>query len=710
VTANRSDSAELISTTVLPRQYPEASRLKLVQRLHGLLVPDPYRWLEDEADQRTSSWIGGQDALYQAERADWEGRDRWESDVAALITADRVWPPKIRGDRFFLQRRRAGQDHPVLFVSEAGAQRPVLDPLALDPAGDTMLDTWTPSVEGTLLAYQLSAGGTENSLLQVLNVDTGQVIDGPIDRVRSTPIAWLPGGEMFYYVRRLPPELHPGEERYHRRVYLHLVGSDPSDDILVFGEGRGKTQFYTVAVTPDGRWLTVAATSGTAPATDLFLADLALGGPEQPRFRPVGEGVRARSRLHARPGTAADDVMWLRTDHEAPRGRVVACSPRHTDAGGWRELIAERPDAVLTDFTVLSGPDADHPVGLVTWARHAVAEITVHSLTDGTQLGTVPLPGAGSVGSLSVRLEGGHEAWFAYTDHTTRPTVLCFDERTGGVRAWPQQDPGLVVAGATLTQEAFPSRDGTTVRMFVMSPAGRPDRPRPAILAGYGGFGASMSPRFLPDAMAWVRAGGVYAVACLRGGGEEGEGWHRAGQRELKQNSFDDFDAAADFLAEAGWTGPGQLGIMGGSNGGLLVGAAITQHPEKYAAAVCLAPLLDMVRYELSGLGPSWRSEYGSADDPVQLRTLLSYSPYHRVVPGVAYPPVLFAAFDGDTRVDPLHARKMCAALQYASSGTGPVLLRLERGAGHGGRSVSREAALSADCLAFLGAHLGLVP
>jgi prolyl oligopeptidase len=219
-----------------------------------------------------------------------------------------------------------------------------------------------------------------------------------------------------------------------------------------------------------------------------------------------------------------------------------------------------------------------------------------------------------------------------------------------------------------------------------------------------------MSPQFSPGGVAWVRAGGVYAVACLRGGGEEGEEWHRAGQRELKQNSFDDFVAAADFLVEAGWTSSGQLGIMGGSNGGLLVGAALTQHPEKYAAAVCLAPLLDMVRYELSGLGPSWRSEYGSADDPVQLRTLLSYSPYHRVVPGVAYPPVLFAAFDGDTRVDPLHARKMCAALQYASSGTGPVLLRLERGAGHGGRSVSREAALYADCLAFLGTHLRLVP
>jgi prolyl oligopeptidase len=710
VTDNRSDSGEPARATVLPRRYPEASRLKLAQRLHGVLVPDPYRWLEDEADPRTSSWTRGQDALYQAERAEWAGRDRWETGVAAVLAVDCAWPPKIRGNRFFLLCQRAGQDYPVLFVSEGGASRPLLDPLALDPAGDTMLDAWEPSVEGTLLAYQVSAGGTENSILWVVDVDTGRVVDGPIDRVRSTPVGWLPGGEMFYYVRRLSPELHQGEERYHRRVYLHRVASDPSDDILVFGAEREKTQFYTVAVTPDGRWLSITATSGTAPATDLLLADLTRSGPDQPHLRLVGEGELARTRLHIRPGTPADGVLWLRTAHGAPRGRVMACTPCHSEPAAWREVIAERPDAVLTDLAVLSGPDDGHPVGLVTWARHAVAEITVHDLTDGAQLGSVPLPGPGSVGRLAVRPEGGREAWFTYTDYATPPVTLHFDQRTGRVRAWPRKDPGVTAVGATTSRVAFPSGDGTTVRMFVISPAGYPDRPRPAILTGYGGFGKSMSPQFSPGAVAWVRAGGVYAVACLRGGGEEGEQWHRAGRQELKQNSFDDFAAAADVLVEAGWTSPGQLGIMGGSNGGLLVAAAVTQRPQKYAAAVCVAPLLDMVRYELSGLGPSWRSEYGSADDPAQLRTLLSYSPYHRVVLGVAYPPVLFAAFDGDTRVDPLHARKMCAALQYASSGTGPVLLRLERGAGHGGRPVSREVAFYADCLAFLGAHLGLVP
>jgi prolyl oligopeptidase len=307
-----------------------------------------------------------------------------------------------------------------------------------------------------------------------------------------------------------------------------------------------------------------------------------------------------------------------------------------------------------------------------------------------------------------VRPEGGHEAWFAYTDYVTPLQVLHYDALTGQVRPWAGPGQARAHAGVSVCQQAFQSRDGTTVRMFVVSPAGRPDRPRPAVLTGYGGFGASVTPRFSPQALAWVRAGGVWAVACVRGGREEGEEWHRAGRGALKQNTFDDFDAAADYLTAAGWTSREQLGALGGSAGGLLVGAALTQHPEKYAAVVCMSPLLDMARYERSGLGPSWVPEYGSADDPDQLRTLLAYSPYHHVTPGTAYPAALFTAFDADTRVDPLHARKMCAALQHASAGDGPVLLRFERGAGHGFRAVSRLVGLQADALAFLACQLGL--
>jgi len=691
------------------RPYPAAARQDLVEERHGQRIPDPYRWLEDAGDPQTLRWEAEQEILYQAKRPSGPGPARWQAELAALASVDRVLTPKVAGSRTFLERQDAGQDHPVLLVREGGIERPLLDLAELDPAGRSVLDAWQPSAEGDLLAYQVSRDGTEDSLLRVLDVATGQAVDGPIDRVRRSSIGWLPGGEMFYYIASLAPGRHSGEERYHRRVYLHKVGSDRDTDVLVFGDGRGKTQFYSVAVTADGRWLTITATTGTGRGTDVYLADLSASPPGQPDLRPLQEGQRARTRLHIVPGTGPQDAMWLRTDWNAARGRVVTCRPAERAAGSWRDLIAERPDAVLADLAILSGPELAHPVGLVAWTCHGASEITVHDLRDGRQTGTVPLPGAGTVGGISVRPEGGHEAWFAYTDFVTPPQVLHYDGRTGQVGPWaPGRGRRAAASGVTAGQRAFRSADGTTVRMFVISPAGQPDRPRPAILTGYGGFGASMSPRFATQALAWVNAGGVFAAACLRGGSEEGEDWHRSGQREHKQNVFDDFDAAADDLVEAGWTSRGQLAIMGGSNGGLLVGAALTQHPEKYAAVVCMSPLLDMARYERAGLGPSWVPEYGSADDRDQLRTLLAYSPYHHVTPGTAYPPVLFTVSDGDTRTDPLHARKMCAALQYASSGAGPVLFRLEHGVGHGARATSRGVALQAECLAFLAVHLGL--
>jgi prolyl oligopeptidase len=689
--------------------YPGAIRLDLVEHRHGQSIPDPYRWLEDSGDPRTVSWLGEQGELFAAERGRWRDLAGWRAELAALTAVDRVLTPKARGNRIFLRQQRAGQDYPVLFVRTDGCERTLLDPLALDPTGRTVLETWEPSIEGDLLAYQLSCDGTEDSLLRVLDVAGGRIVDGPINRVRSTPIGWLPGGGAFYYVRRLPPGLHPGEERYHRRVYLHQLGSDPDTDVLVFGEGRDKAQFYDIAVTADGRWLTITATAGAAPGTELYLADLFSSSPGRPGFRAVqeaGDGPLARTRLHIEPETGPREAAWLRTDSAAARGRVVTCVPGSPAPGSWREFIPERPDAVLLDLAVLAGAGLPRPVMLVSWARHATAEVTVHDLADGHELGKIPLPGLGSIGRFSVPPGGGHEAWFCYSDHRTPPVLLHYDGLTGQVATLSRPEADADGVAVCLTE--FQSHDGTTIRMFVLSPAGRPDRPRPAILTGYGGFGVSMSPGYSPDALAWARAGGVFAIACLRGGGEEGAQWHRGGRGENKQNTFDDFAAAAGHLTAAGWTRPDRLAIMGGSNGGLLAAAALTQHPEMYAAAVCMAPLLDMARYELSGLGPSWVPEYGSAADPGQLRTLLSYSPYHHVTLGASYPPVLFTVSDGDTRVDPLHARKMCAALQHASSGLGPVLLRHERGVGHGARALSRELALLADCLAFLACHVGL--
>ncbi|WP_326665465.1 prolyl oligopeptidase family serine peptidase [Streptomyces sp. NBC_00385] len=685
--------------------YPAAPRSGPVELVHGQPVADPYRWLEDPEDPATVAWSAAQDLLHARELARWPGREALREQMAALLAGGGSGPPVVRGGRAFHLRREPGHELAVLAVRENGRTRVLLDPLEADPSGTTVLDAWEPSGEGDLVAVQLSCGGTENSVLRVLDTRTGEVVDGPVDRVRRSPVAWLPGGRAFYYVRRLPPR-EPGGAGRHRRVYLHEVGTPDGRDTEIFGAGRPETQYYTVATSPDGRLLVIGASEGTAPRTDLWTADLTVTGADRPALHRFQHGTDAHTAVRLRPGRGP---LLLRTTAGAPRGRIAAAPRDATDPGRWRTLVGEQPGTVLQDFAVLDGPALDRPLLLVLRTRHAVGEMTLHDARTGALTGTVTLPGTGSVSRLTTRHEPGHEAWFAYTDHLTPNVVLHYDAVTGRLRPWPDDAPaGWQAGGVTVTQEVVRSPDGTDVRMFVMSPTGRPDRPRPTVLTGYGGFGASMTPGFTPQALPWVRAGGVYAVACVRGGGEEGEEWHRAGRREHKHNTFDDFDAAADHLLHAGWAAPGRLGVLGSSNGGLLAGTALTRRPQAYAAVVCAAPLLDMVRYELSGMGASWRDEYGSAEDPDAFARLLAYSPYHRVREGARYPAVLLAVFDGDTRVDPAHARKMCAALQWAGTGDGPVVLRTERGVGHGTRGASRSAGLYADVMAFFARYLGL--
>jgi prolyl oligopeptidase len=690
--------------------YPEAPRLDLTEDIFGHQVADPYRWMEDADSAERQGWLQAEAALFSAERAHWPGRDILAERVRDLLNVGVMGTPAWRGDRSFFTKREPGQEHAVLCTQVAGGPVEVLvDPMAIDPSGLTTLDAWQPDKEGRLLAYQLSEGGDEESLLRVLDVETGSVVDGPIDRCRYSNVAWLPGGKAFYYTRRLPASSVPdGESQYHRRVYLHQVGT-PADeeDVLIFGTGRDKTDYYYASVSRDGRWLFLSASRGTAPRNDLFLADLSASDPSSPDLQVVQEGVDAQTSVRA----GRDGLMYVFTDLDAPRGRIAVADPASvTDRASWRDLLAEDAEAVLGGYAILDGPELARPVLLASWSRHALSEISVHDLASGALLASVELPGLGTAGGLSERPEGGHEAWFGYTDYTTPPLVLRFDARDSSVQTWAVAPGSVAVPAVTARQVTYQSLDGTSVRMLVISGAsGVSSGPRPALLTGYGGFDISLTPAYSPSALAWVEAGGVYAVANLRGGSEEGEEWHRAGMLEHKQNVFDDFRSAAQALIRDGWTTAGQLAISGGSNGGLLVGAALVQSPGLYAAVVCSAPLLDMVRYERFGLGQTWNVEYGSAADAEQLSWLLSYSPYHHVVPGTAYPAVLFTVFTNDTRVDPVHAYKMCASLQYASVSGRPVLLRAEGQVGHGARAVSRTADLAGDTLAFAARYTGLV-
>lgn len=672
--------------------YPKATRLDIVDRLHGHDVADPYRWLEDAASAECEAWSREQDALCRQVLDGLPGRDRLAVRLRALLPGA-VGLPIAIGDRFFFERREPDQELPVYFVQDGvdSAPRVLIDPMALDPSATTIVEAAVPSKEGERVAYLTSEGGREDDVLRVLDVATGADVAPPVLLGRGGMVAWLPGGEELIVVRRLPDdEIPAGEEQFHRRVWRHRIGTDPSEDVLLFGEGRDKTTYYGIGTSRDGRWLWITTHLGTAPRNDAYLVDLASGA-----VVPVLEGVDAQLDLWV----SFDGTLYLFTDLDAPNWRLLVADPSSPLA--WRELLAESAD-VLRDVTVTT--DA-----VVAVRSHdVVARMTVHDKDTGSVRATVPLPGLGMALGVG-RPAGGDDVWVLYQDFVTPPTVFHYGVASGSFSTWARP-PGAVHVDAAVSQVFVPSVDGTRVPMFVIAPRGvvPADGPRPTILYGYGGFNIALEPEYRNLALAWVEAGGVYAIANLRGGSEYGEAWHRDGMRDKKQHVFDDFAAAAEWLVSEGWTGRERLGIYGGSNGGLLVGAALTQRPSLFRAVVCSAPLLDMIRYELFGLGQTWNDEYGQAADPVEFEWLLGYSPYHAVRAGEAYPAVLFTVFEGDTRVDPLHARKMCAALQHASSSSLPVLIRRETDVGHSTRAVSRTIGLQVDQLAFFAAELGL--
>ncbi|MGY1650890.1 prolyl oligopeptidase family serine peptidase [Geodermatophilus sp. SYSU D01119] len=686
-------------------RYPDAERLDLVEDLHGHRVADPYRWLEDPADPRTRAWTEAEDALTAGVLGALPLRPDLAARLERLVHAGAVGVPVHRGGRAFSTRRDPGQEHAVLRVREPdGTVRVLVDPMALDPSGTTTLDAWSPSWEGDRLAYQLSTGGDEESRLYVLDVATGEQLDGPVDRCRYSPVAWLPGGEELFYVRRLAPDQVPaGEEQFHRRVWRHRVGADPDGDVLVHGEGLDPTNYYGVRTSRDGRWLVVSASAGTAPRDDVWLADL--GGTGELRDLQVGVDAQTAAWV------ARDGRLWLMSDRGSPRWRLAVADPADPatwPVEAWADVVPQSDDGVLSDVALVDGADGTLQV-LAVHSVDATDRLSVWAGDGSGRLAEVTGLGVGSVSGVSAPPEGGTTAWVGYTDHSTPPSVLRWDAAEPTALAEDERAP---VAGevpdVTVVETHATSRDGTPVHLFVLSATGAPDTPRPAVLYGYGGFDVALTPSYSAQALAWVAAGGVWAVANLRGGSEHGEEWHRAGMRERKQNVFDDFAAAGEHLVAQGWTTHAQLAVMGGSNGGLLVGATLTQRPDLAAGVVCSAPLLDMVRYERFGLGRTWNDEYGTAEDPEELGWLLGYSPYHNVREGTAYPATLFTTFESDTRVDPLHARKLAAALQAATSGEAPVLLRRETSVGHGARAVSRTVGLAADQLAFLAAATGL--
>ncbi|MDP9374978.1 MAG: prolyl oligopeptidase family serine peptidase [Chloroflexota bacterium] len=686
---------------------PETRAEPVTERLHGEEIVDPYRWLEDDTSAETRAWTAAQNAYTAGVLDGLPGRDALRERLAGLLQVGFAQSAVRCRDRVFFVKREGQQNQPILYVQDGPGEdaRILLDPNGLSEDGTVALDWWYPSPDSARVAYGISASGDERSTLHIRAVGGGEDEAERIPDTRFSSVAWAPDGASFYYTR-LPARgsVPAGEEDYNQRVRFHSVGADPARDPVVFGEGRPSEERYAVDVSPNGRWLLVTAFTGWTKS-EVFLKDLRAepGGEAAAGFVPV---VTGRDALYQ--GRILDDDLYLLTNDGAPNYRVFRVDPGRPAREGWREIVPETEHAlqscqVIRDQLVLH------------YLRDAASELRVLGRDGATDAAmTVPLPGLGTVIDFAGEpdADSGDEFYLTYTSFLTPPGIYRYDLASGALAPYE-----LVAApdtsGLATEQVWYTSRDGTRLPMFLLHRRDlRRDGQAPTVLTGYGGFNVALTPAYNAGFLDWIARGGIVAQPSLRGGSEYGERWHRAGMLGNKQKVFDDFIAAAEWLIAEGYTGPERLGIRGGSNGGLLVGAALTQRPDLFRAVVCAVPLLDMLRYHHFLIARLWIPEYGSADDPEGYRWLRAYSPYHRVVPGTRYPAVLLTAAESDSRVHPLHARKMAALLQTATASDPaehPVLLRMETRAGHGaGKPQAKVLEEQVDVWSFFAWQLGL--
>jgi prolyl oligopeptidase len=674
--------------------YPATRTVDVADTLHGTKVPDPYRWLEDAKSPEVQAWMTVEDALARAELAKLPERDAIAARLKQLFYVDSVSAPTHRGSRHFYVRRHATKEKAVVYVKDlkTGAEEVLLDPNTWSEDGSLALGVWRPSWDGTKVAYAVRQNASDESTLYVLDVATRKksAVD-VIEGAKYADPSWTPKGDGFYYTSLPKHGTVPDSERPgFAEVRFHKLGTEPSKDALVHEKTGDPTRFISADLSQDGRFLVLSVSHGWT-SIDVWFRDLKKGATSP--WVPLAVGQPAHYAVDEHAG-----LLYVHTDEGAPLWRLFRVDPAHPERAAWNEIVAERKDAKLDAVGVLGGKLA------LRYLKDATGRLEVRSL-DGSLVREVPLPGVGSIGGPYGRADED-EAYFSFESFTTPNEIHATSIATGKTSLYAKVEVPIDASPYLVEEVFFPSKDGTRVSMFIVR---RKDMKRDGstrlMLRGYGGFLVSETPSFVASIYPWLERGGAYAVANLRGGGEYGEAWHKDGMLLRKQNVFDDFIAASEYLVKEGYTRPSKLAITGGSNGGLLMGAAITQRPDLFGAVLCAVPLLDMVRYHLFGSGKTWISEYGSADDADQFRALFAYSPYHHVKAGTRYPSVLMLSADSDDRVDPLHARKFAAALQAASTG-GPVLLRIEKHAGHGGADlVKAEVEKGADRYAFALAH-----
>jgi prolyl oligopeptidase len=682
-----------------PSEPPKAEKRPLEETLHGVKIIDNYRWLEDADSPETQKWVGEEMAYTSAVLDPLPGRDRIHQRLTELLSIGSISAPLIGGKYYFYTKREGMQNQPIVYVRDgvAGKDRVLVDVNQLAADGTIALDWYQPSENGRYLVYGTSPSGSEMSTLHILETKTGKALPDVIERTRAASIAWMLDNSGFYYTRYPKKgDVPEGQEMYNRQVFYHELGTDPETDTKIFGEGRDPEDWPAVSLDNDGRLLLITVQQGWTK-TELFLMDLKKGTP--PTRITTGKNF-----LYG--GTVYNGRLYIVTNEDAPRYRVFSAEAGNYERDDWKEIIPQT-DAVLQGASVWGGKL------FAQYEQNATSQLKIFDL-NGDHLSDLALPAIGTVYQSDGKWDRD-EIFYGFMSFTVPPTVYRYDLKTKATTLWAKVDaPAIDPAAYEVNQEWYHSKDGTRVPMFIVNKKGlKKDGHNPTLLTAYGGFNVSLTPAFSRTAYLWMEHGGVYAVANLRGGAEFGEDWHRAGMLDKKQNVFDDMIAAAEHLIAEKYTDTDHLAIQGGSNGGLLMGAMITQRPDLFRAVVCQVPLLDMLRYQNFQIAKLWIPEYGSSDNPEQFKWLYAYSPYHHVKAGTEYPAILFMTADTDTRVDPMHAKKMAAEMQdeakNGASKSRPILLRIESKAGHGaGKPVTKQIEEFTDVYSFLFWQLGV--
>lgn len=683
--------AGITQQMIKPNNYPPARKSDQVDDYHGTKVADPYRWLEDLDSEETRNWVEAENKLSFGFLASIPARNTIKERLTKLWNYEKYGIPFKEGNRYFYTRNSGLQNQAVLYTVTGLNAEPqmVLDPNTLSADGTVAVSGMQVSPDGKLLAYSLSASGSDWQEWKVRDVETSKDLPDMLKWVKFSGVSWTRDGKGFFYSRYDEPK---GDSlkatNYFQKVYYHKLGTDQTQDVLVYERPDQKDWLFGGYVTEDGNYLVVTVFQGTDVKSRIYYKDLRAKDSEVVKLL---DDFDAAYSFVGNNGTR----FWFQTDLQAPRGKVIEIDTANPARSNWKVIVPEGKETLQATSVV-------NNKFILNYLKDAYTQVKIHD-TSGKLLSEVAFPGIGSAEGFGGK-PGDKETFYSFTGFTTPTTIYRYDMTTGKSTIFRQPKVDFNPAGYETKQVFYTSKDGTKVPMFITHKKGlKLDGNNPTYLYGYGGFGISLTPAFSVGNLVWMEMGGVYAQPNLRGGGEYGEDWHQAGMKLKKQNVFDDFIAAAQWLIDNKYTSTPKLAIGGGSNGGLLVGAALTQRPDLFGAALPAVGVMDMLRFQKFTIGWAWVSDYGSSENAEDFKALYAYSPLQNIKPGTSYPPTMVTTADHDDRVWPGHSFKFAAALQAAQGGSAPILIRIETKAGHGaGKPTSKIIEEGADRWAFL--------